>query len=68
MIQVSSGTTNILWRYLHAHILGGFEWHHYSEGCLGQRPSTHIPMGLTDGRTMVERYILLTEAQRFIRW
>lgn len=68
MIQVSSGATNILWKYLHAHILGGFEWHHYSEACLGQRPSTHIPMGLTDGRTMVERYVLLTESQRFIRW
>ena len=48
MIQVSSGTANILWKYLHAHILGGFEWHHYTEGCLGQIPSTHISMGLTD--------------------
>ena len=68
MIQASSGTANTLWKYLHAHILGGFEWHHYSEGCLGQKPGTHIPMGLTDGRPMVERYILLIEAQRLIRW
>ena len=68
MIQVSSGTANVLWKYLHGHISGGFEWRHYTEGCLGQRPRTHISMGLTDGRIMVERYILFTEAQRFIRW